>query len=164
MGYDNAIFVNQLLVKYGHVDRSKAMIATGDYGHANEFGTPFYVFPAGAFNYTWFDSVDRDVNYDYHFKKTIEEYAKRDGILKTLKPITRSKATGQPIDMSKEVEKQKQWRDNAEEALKKYFITNKDFKYAIVEGKEIWFDCKEYYFISAGYGQPGPQEIKEELF
>ena len=157
MPIHHAKALNQFLVANKHVDRSKAMLATSNEAIAAIFGKVYYVFPIGKFNYTWFNSKkESDVNFDYLFKRALEEYEKRGRILSILHNSKSGK------NFSKDIKQQEEWRNKAENELKPYFITNKRINAALREGKEIWFDCKSYYYIYQDWISAA--DLKEKLF
>lgn len=161
MSEEMADALNKYLVEHDHVDRSKAVIATSKKDHCSEFGYPYYIFPIGRFNYTWFNSREEDVNYDYMFKKTMDDLIHAEYYIGVLSKPNYNRITGKLIDMSNDINRWKDRLNSALERLDLYFVTNKGFTSACKMGKEIWFSCKEYYFLDHSY--LNPIDLKEKL-
>jgi hypothetical protein len=119
MGYLKAKDLNEILEKYHHVRRDKAVFATSDSYHGEKFGKLYYIFPIGDFSYTWYNSTESDINFDYKTLKLLDDY-------RNIKDTTQ--------------------KDRLEEEINKRFITNNKIKTAYTSKHEIWFDCKEYYY------------------
>lgn len=124
---------NEWLESAGHVRRDQAFMTTSNIADVGKFGAPYFVFPIGKFNYTWmrakdFNIDDRSTGWDTFYPARFVKALKREKgkIMKhLLTPVQR-------LILKK---------------VPSYFITNKDFDIAYDKKFEIWFDCKEYYFI-----------------
>jgi len=117
---------NEWLEKNGHVRRDKSVSALSDSVPGVIFGTNYYFFPIGKFNYTWVKT--RDIN-------GIDPKNKWDGIeVQKFFDFT---------DYENEKEERKKRK-----AFPKFFTTNNGIEKAFKKKFEIWFDCKEYYLVN----------------
>lgn len=124
LGTDPAAFkkFNEWLRENKHTRRDKAVIATSSEDHAGVFGTPYFFFPIGRFNYTWLrgkDVNDSDSKTGWHMLN-VENFFDPE-FMKT--------------DEGKKLA----------EKFPNFFTTNKGFDEAYKNKYETWFDCKEYY-------------------
>ena len=121
---DAFIKLNKWLDKNNHVRRDKAVMASSFQGEilSSFFGDLYWIFPIGKFNYTWIKS--RDINLTDAStgwsRFAVDKYFERDGYVNDIKGD-----------------------------FKDYFVTNSSLKTAWQSQFEIWFDCKEYYYIKA---------------
>jgi len=114
---------NKWLVKNGHTDRSKSVMATSMIERGRFFSEDVYViYPIGKFNYTWINK--RDVNMRDRWSNDEQD---------AFDSITIGFADSLPSKTSNDI-------------VKKMFKTNKGIRTAYMKGFEIWFDCKEYYY------------------
>jgi len=127
LGMDQEPFkeFNNWLGKNGHVRRDKSASASSAGPILSSFGTVYYFFPIGKFNYTWvraddinthdtrtgWDANEVQMFFDY------DDYEEEDEIIRRKK-------------------------------FPKYFTTNKGIEIAHKNKYEIWFDCKEYYLVN----------------
>ena len=116
---------NKWLVKQGHLDRSKSVMATSNGYHTTGFGNQFFIFPIGKFDYTWIKSGDVNLtNSETKWDYNVLNYKFND---KWTVPLTQSVADIKMED---------------------YFVTNKGFNIAYKKEYEIWMNPKQYYFAS----------------
>jgi len=116
--------LNIWLDKNNHVRRDKAVIASSFHKktHSSSFGVLYWIFPIDKFNYTWL--MANDMNYSDDStgwsQFAVEKYFERDGYVNDIKGD-----------------------------FKNYFVTNSSLKMAWQFQYEIWFSCREYYYVSA---------------
>lgn len=134
-GYD---FLNNWLQKKRMARRDKSIQCTSEKSHAKLFLKGrhtkdfYYIFPADPFK--WAYCNHRDFNFD----PFIHDY------LKFINPEEREKTSNEAIRNISQKEAEKR----ASEYLKE-FIFKKDFEGAYSMGYEMWYECKNYYYISA---------------
>ena len=119
--------LNDWLRQNGHADRSKSISCTSSYETASDFGSPYFVFPTGKFDYTFIRSPDFNVDSIYWAADVMETYLKY-----------------WMNDNLGEFEAMNEFDPN------RAFVTNKRFNEAYKEESEIWFQAKSYYYID-GY-------------
>lgn len=134
--------LNNFLEESGHVRRDKSVIFSSDYHRAVEFGIPHFMFPEGKFNYTWIYSGDINIPRLFHtpsdansLKTFLEGYnlfKKHDFDVRELEKIN----TYDDIPYSKILKD-----------VEKLFVTNKNIRECHIKKYEIWFDCKNFYFM-----------------
>lgn len=117
--------INDYFEEKGHARRDKSVIATSNYEWTKFFGVPTYIFPIGKFNYTFVKTYD--------FNK--------------LKYLDRAPQLLQ--DFMRNQIKDEDKIDQALELLDNWVVTNKKMHVPYEMGYEIWFDCKEYYYIDS---------------
>ena len=124
-GMDKNIFgkLNTWLDQSNHVRRDKAVIATNIINNISQFGVTYWIFPIGKFNYTWLKANDMNItDYSTEWDPTaVIEFFRFGEVRSEL-------MTGNFED---------------------YFTTNKGIKIAYKNEYELWFSCKEYYYIKA---------------
>ena len=115
--------LNIWLDKNNHVRRDKAVIATNITSTRSQFGEVYWMFPIGKFNYTWLKANDMNItDYSTGWDPTAVIEFFRFG------EVRAELMTGNFED---------------------YFTTNKNIKIAYRKEFEIWFNCKEYYYVKA---------------
>jgi len=118
--------LNKWLRENGHADRSKSISCTSDNGTAGYFGSPFFIFPTGKFDYTYVKSPDFNEDSLWWAADVMETYLKY-----------WARGDLRPFEAMNEFDP-----DRA-------FTTNKGINEAWKNGYEIWFQCKSYYYIDA---------------
>lgn len=124
--------LNKFLEENGHLKRDNVVFANSSRTVLEKYfddADIYAIFPKGKFNYTWFKSVD--VNVYYHGKwdpDIMYAYFTKKG----------------PDRVYGMTEKE---RLVFEAKLKEMFVTNKNIHIPHEKGFEIWFDCKEYYYL-----------------
>lgn len=118
--------VNKWLEKNGHAVRNKSISCTSSWENAGYFGWAYYVFPIGNFKYTWVAS--KDFNEDYDYPKGWGPDKMRIYLWNWYKNQTDPELKFDPND---------------------FIFTNKGIKEAYKKEFEIWFQCKEFYYIDA---------------
>jgi len=124
--------LNKWLAGNGHARRDQSISVTADKVTADFFGSNSWVFPIGNFNYSWVKSPDmnhknaKEGYYVGHF------YPDEPSIWDFLRAYYGS---GIMDSQTKKGD------------LANFITTNKGFNEARKKGYEIWFDCKEYYYI-----------------
>lgn len=133
-------WLNDILHYKGHVTRDNALIGTGSFDKAMIFGSLVYgVFPIGNVKYTWIRAGDVNL-WDRKTKWPSLNTVKK--IFNKLEPKNKIMGvTDQWEGLTKEEMVSK---------IDEYFTTNKGFDKAYKNGYEIWFRCREYYYISIG--------------
>jgi len=120
------IEINDYLEDKGHVRRDRSIMGTSNKKWAHFFGTPYMIFPAGKFDYSFIELTDFNS-------------------LKTYKKISqeaRDFIKGEIPNNDNKIEK-------ILIEIEDTITTNKNIKLAYENYLEIWFNCKEYYLISA---------------
>lgn len=127
LGTNNDAFkiINNFLDKKGHTRRDRSISATSKKSDLDIFGTPCVIFPKGDFKYTWIKLGD--FNHWGGWDK--QGYSK---VADFLMGDTFSDKKNEEI------------LNNINSIL----TTNKDLKTAIQKKYEVWFDCKNYYFMN----------------
>jgi len=171
MSGDVAFNLNKWLKKHGHVPRNKAVFATSNKSHIDTFGFPYFIFPAGNFNYTFVLSKDINVRDDRTmWESWILEFmfsehdlwgweSDSDTIKRFISYNTKDKECKKlcdEFDSIPQFTQQKEFfsdnvdkfKDCVEKVVENYFYTNEKFDLAYKRGYEIWFDCKYFYYIN----------------
>ncbi len=128
MNQDTADNFNEWLKKNGHLMRHNAVIAISPKDPSSismytKFGKNHWIFPIGKFSYTWIEAKDVNIT-DVRTKWN-------DMIIDHL--------FNPEIDFEVDVILPK--------PFEQYFHTNKGIKIAYRNQYEIWFNCKEYYYV-----------------
>jgi hypothetical protein len=137
MGAEVAKRLNEWLYEYGHVRRDKAISATRDLSHAAFFGVDTMIFPIGRFKYTWVYSPDintPDKRTGWHPER----------IWRALDiPLSVIGISSVDWDL-------RDTDDQIKNTFRAYFITDEGIEIAWKNFYEIWFGCKEYYYVKVG--------------
>jgi len=129
MGFEIFDEFNKWLQKNSHIRRDKSISASSSGPALQKFGTLYYFFPIGKFNYTWVKA--RDINMD------------------DTKTGWRRNEVG--IYFFNLDQKDPHFKEMTKLDVKKFptfFTTNKGIEIAHKNKYEIWFDCKEYYLVN----------------
>jgi len=149
--------LNKWLKKNGHVPRNKAVFVTSNKEDVDLFGNPFYFFPIGKFNYTFVKSKDANMEdvrtgwsddlLEIMFPTSVGQHFFNipDFIKYNYKPSDDCYDLGADVIRKGDLKGKMSCIENA---IKNYFVTNKNFNEAYKKGYEIWFDCKKYYFVN----------------
>jgi len=144
--------INKWLKSEGHVRRDRCVITSPSVHQVKrlssmlEFSNVYYVFPIGNLKYTWIESKDFNETKgrwdpEYLFLLQKDKYMKK--VSMYMKPdywkdeIPRIESKLEIATGTKDPKK----------GLAKFFTSNNGFDTAYQKGYEIWFGCKEYYFI-----------------
>ena len=148
-------FVNQWLDKKGWPRRDKSVICTSDDGYAASFNELYYIFPVDSnYGYAWVESQDfNDQHIEMYSEKRIWG-----------SDFVESSVNGQYYGDFIGYE---DGEANAIEHLNKFVHGNKRFNTAYSNEYEIWFDCKQFYYlrddiVSGNYTKKG-KELKNEF-
>jgi hypothetical protein len=133
--------MNKWLKSNGHVPRDNAMICTSRLGSTTLFGQPKYVFPIGKFNYSWIKATDLNLDDDNTKYQVIYQEAAFDDRWDW------DTDNGRGIRGKTLLNLGILTQDDGKQAFNKFLYTNKGFDKAYKGGYEIWFQCKDYYFI-----------------
>ncbi len=135
-GYE---YLNKWLESKGYPRRDRSVMATSDVQHAHKFstGTVFYIFPIGT---KWKFAYCKNI--DFNFDSNVHKKLAQAGNL-VYKSSNRWGI------------KEKDWDSHVKsikQSTSEYlddFISDKNFKEAHRRAYETWFNCKEFYYISA---------------
>ena len=132
MSSEEAKVLNDWLQKNGHARRDQSVMCTSDSSHIETFGDPFMIFPLDPISkYTWFWSQDMNIDGDAGWEwRTLPSWVKD--------------KKGEATDI------QKNTLSRLDMPFEDFFTTNSNFRKAYSSGYEIWFDCKQYYYVTAG--------------
>lgn len=179
-----AFNLNKWLKKHGHVPRDRSVFATSNRNHIDTFGYPYFIFPAGNFNYTFVLSKDINIRdnrtmwelwilefmfseYDlwesnYDTIKRFISYNTKDKECKKLcnKFDSIPQFTQQKEFFSDNIDK---FKDCVKKVIKNYFYTNEKFDLAYKRGYEIWFDCKYFYYVNLSHQNAEWDSNKKEI-
>jgi hypothetical protein len=127
MNQDTADNFNKWLKENGHLTRHNAVIAISPKDPSSismytEFGKNHWIFPIGKFSYTWIESKDVNIS----DKRTGWDDMVIDQLFNPRMTVT---------------------DDLLPKPFEQYFHTNKGIKVAYRNQYEIWFNCKEYYYV-----------------
>jgi hypothetical protein len=150
MGQEVAKRLNDWLYENGHVRRDKSISATRDLTHAAFFGVDCLIFPIGRFKYTWVYSADinsPDRKSGWHPER----------IWRALDiPLSVIGLSSVDWDL-------KDTDDQVKNTFRAYFKTDEGIEIAWKNFYEIWFGCKDYYYVQVGTQMVQSGELHQAL-
>lgn len=129
---DTFKYVNKWLGKKGWPRRDKSVMCTAHKSVAYDFGNANMIFPLDSnYSYAWIDSKDFN---DWSYVSDRNKLPK-DWDIGTLENLI-------------EYSTKKDRFEIANEYLETFIHVNEGFREAYGNGNEIWFDCKQYYYLN----------------
>lgn len=141
---DSYEMINEWLVDNGHFSRIRDVLIASS-RTTGLFGDQFFVFPIKMKGFTYVKAGD------FNFGSN-NWYA-----------IGVSNIVDDMVDAGYDEDKIRQkLTEFLDKNFKNAFVTNKNIKKAYDYGYEIWFNCREYYFIDTDYSKE-VEDIMREL-